>query len=105
MGLAVYSQEIDENQTLASLFVMVHVFLMNVILLNYMIAILSATYEQIKYSGTFRYKVNLFMYCEKFMIAFKNDEMGELIKHSVPFSIFTVFLLPQIFGIKLVKKL
>lgn len=103
-GLAVYSQDIPENKTLHSIFLMSHVFLMNVVVLNYMIAILSTTYEQIKFSGTFRYKVNLYMYCEKFMISFKNGLSGELIKHSAPFSILTIILLPQIFGTKIINK-
>ncbi len=37
-----------------------HVFFSNILLMNYLIAILSTTYENMKQSGVFRYKVNLY---------------------------------------------
>jgi hypothetical protein len=70
---------------------------MNIVLLNYMIAILSTTYEKIKFSGTFRYKVNLYMYCERFMKAFLADSYGEVVKHPPPLSCFTIPIIPFLF--------
>lgn len=46
------------------------VFFSNILLLNYLVAILSTTYDNMKESGIFRYKVNLYQYCERFIIAF-----------------------------------
>ena len=43
-----------------SVLLILHVFFGNIILLNYLIAILSTTYENMKQSGIFRYKVNLY---------------------------------------------
>lgn len=38
----------------------IHVFIGNILLMNYLIAILSTTYENMKQTGIFRYKVNLY---------------------------------------------
>lgn len=54
----------------SSLLMMFHVFFSNILLLNYLIAILSTTYENMKQTGIFRYKVNLYQYCEKYLVAF-----------------------------------
>lgn len=37
-----------------------HVFFTNILLMNYLIAILSTTYDNMKQTGIFRYKVNLY---------------------------------------------
>lgn len=37
-----------------------HVFFSNILLMNYLIAILSTTYDNMKQTGIFRYKVNLY---------------------------------------------
>lgn len=58
-------------------------FLTNILLLNFVIAILSTTYENMKESGIFKYKTNLFKYCEKYLIAF-NSEYSELILQPAP---------------------
>ncbi len=49
-----------------------HTFMGNVFLLNYLIAILSTTYETLSQSGIFMYKVNVYQYCERYITAF-ND--------------------------------
>jgi fucose 4-O-acetylase-like acetyltransferase len=53
-----------------SVLLMFHVFITNIILMNYLVAILSTTYENMKQTGVFGYKVNLYQYCERFMKAF-----------------------------------
>lgn len=58
MGVFVYH---DEEKILAqSLLLIAYVFFCNILLLNYLIAILTTTYENMKESGIFKYKVNLF---------------------------------------------
>ena len=66
----------------------------NVFLLNYLIAILSTTYETLLTSGIFMYKVNLFQYCERYITAFEDKSYGEIILHPPPISYFSTLMLP-----------
>lgn len=60
-ALAVYSYDGMGGRTLSySILMMFHVFFSNVLLLNYLIAILSTTYDNMKQSGIFKYKKNLY---------------------------------------------
>lgn len=43
-----------------SILIIFHVFFANILLMNYLIAILSTTYENMKETGIFKYKVNLY---------------------------------------------
>jgi len=43
--------------------IMLHIFMANVILFNYLIAILSSTYAVSLEVGAFSYKVQLYFYC------------------------------------------
>lgn len=104
-GLAVYSYKgMESKEIVHSILLILHVFLTNVLLLNYLIAILSTTYENMQQSGIFKYKVNLYQYCERYMSAFEEGELGELIKHPPPMSVFSIFLLPLSFNKKLFSK-
>lgn len=69
-------------------------------MLNFMVAILSTTYENMLESGSFKYKCTLFEYCEKYMIAFEEKNIGEIVVHPPPINmlctlIFPFFLLPE----------
>lgn len=65
--MGVYSYDGMGGRTLSySILMIFHVFLSNVLLLNFLIAILSTTYDNMKQSGIFKYKKNLFYYCERF---------------------------------------
>jgi len=77
-----------------SVLIIFHVFFSNILLMNYLIAILSTTYENMKQSGIFRYKVNLYQYCERFMIAFEDRTYGEIVLHPPPLSYLSTILLP-----------
>lgn len=79
------------SHTLLTIF---HVFMTNVLLLNYLIAILSTTYDAMKQTGIFKYKVNLFQYCERYMVAFADKDYGEIVLHPPPVSYLAVFLVP-----------
>ena len=59
--MAVYNYDGMGGRTLSySVLMVFHVYFSNVLLLNYLIAILSTTYENMKQSGIFKYKKNLF---------------------------------------------
>lgn len=77
-----------------SVLLICHVFFSNILLMNYLIAILSTTYENMKKSGIFRYKVNLYQYCERFMIAFSERSYGEIILHPPPLSYLSIIMVP-----------
>ena len=71
-----------------------HLFLLSILLLNFMIAILSTTYGLMLESGSFMYKCSLYEYCERFMIAFSDMAYGEIVIHSAPINIFCILLMP-----------
>lgn len=77
-----------------SILLIFHVFFSNILLMNYLIAILSTTYENMKQSGIFKYKVNLYQYCERFMIAFNDRAYGEIVLHPPPLSYLSAMLIP-----------
>ena len=73
-----------------------------VLQLNFMIAILSNTYEAMLERGSFRFKCSLFEYCERYMIAFDEIDSqkggyGELVIHPPIINLFCMVLLPFIF--------
>ncbi len=82
-----------------------HVFFTNIILMNYLIAILSSTYSKMRESGIFSFKVNLYQYCERFLIAFKDRDYGELVMHAPPLSFLCGILLPFVWSRSIIAKL
>jgi len=84
-SLAIISYEKMENRILSySVLIIFYVFMANILLMNFLIAILTTTYEQMKEKGVFFYKVNLFQYCERFLPAFNNRAYGEFTLHPPP---------------------
>lgn len=77
-----------------SMLTIFHVFFTNILLMNYLIAILSSTYSKMKQSGIFSFKVNLYKYCERYLIAFKDRDYGEMVMHPPPLSFICALLLP-----------
>jgi hypothetical protein len=69
---------------------MFHAFFAHVLLLNYLVAILSTTYENMKQTGIFKYKVNLFNYSDRYLVAYKDEVYGELVIHPAPLNYFLV---------------
>ena len=77
-----------------------HVYLGNIVILNYLIAILSQSYCDILETGTFLYKVNLYKYCERYIIAMETPAYAELVKHPAPICVlnlplFLMSLIPR----------
>lgn len=93
MGGYVYSG-VKEDEWVYTLIVIFHIFFINILMLNFMIAILSTTYGEMLESGSFLYKCALYDYCERYMIAFSEDRLGELVVHSPPMNIFSLIILP-----------
>lgn len=81
-----------------SILQIVFVFFGNILLLNYLIAILSTTYENMKQTGIFKYKVNLYQYCERFMIAFEEKAYGEIVLHPPPLSYISMVMIPFVWS-------
>lgn len=71
MGVFDY-ENMDGRVVSHSLLTIFTVFFANILLMNYLIAILSTTYENMKESGIFKYKCNLYTFCERYMVAFNN---------------------------------
>lgn len=81
-------------------FIILHVYMSNILLLNYLIAILSTSYVSMLESGVFLYKVNLFQYCERYMVANQNVAYGQLVTHPSPLVLLNIplFILTAIPG-------
>jgi hypothetical protein len=77
-----------------SILTITHVFFTNIILMNYLIAILSSTYGKMKESGIFSFKVNLYQYCERYLIAFKDRDYGEMVMHPPPLAFIVGIIIP-----------
>jgi hypothetical protein len=83
-----------------SCLIIFHVFFANILLMNYLIAILSTTYDSMKENGIFKYKVNLYTYCERFIVAFQDRAYGEMILHPPPLTyfVFPYLVMPTFFN-------
>jgi len=88
----------EERELSFSILQIVYVFFGNILLMNYLIAILSTTYENMKQTGIFKYKVNLYQYCERFMIAFDEKSYGEIVLHPPPLSYMSTLMIPFVFS-------
>jgi hypothetical protein len=86
-------------------FMVVHLFLSQVLLLNYMVAILGTVYEEEMEAGEFQFKCNKYEYIERCMIAFSDPNgYAQLIVHAPPINFPAVFLLPAVFDKARMKK-
>ncbi len=72
----------------------VHIFFSNILLFNFLIAILSFTFESMQKLSNFKYKANVYKYSERFLAAFESGPMGELIVHPPPVNLLTLLLVP-----------
>ena len=84
------------RDTSYSLLMIFYVSFSNILLLNFLIAILSTTYENMKQNGVFRYKVNVHWYSMRFQAAFESKTYGELWLHPGFISLIALFILPCI---------
>ena len=83
-----------DKELLYSAITVLHLFFLFILLLNFMIAILSTTYGSMLESGSFKYKCSLYEYCERYMIAFEEENFGELVVHAPPLNILCLVMVP-----------
>lgn len=70
----------------------IHIFLSNILLLNFLIAILSFTYDKMQMISIFKYKVNVYQYSERYLAAFTDEEYSEIALHPPPVSLLSALL-------------
>lgn len=101
-----YAYSTDPSfETSNSILTMVHVFISNIFMLNYLVAILSTVYEIMKDEGEFSFKANKYQFIEKYSVAMLDPNgYSELIIHPPPLNVFTLFILPCIIKKSLMKK-
>lgn len=88
-----------------SVLTMVHVFVSNIFLLNFLVAILSTVYEVMMEHGEFSFKSNKYEFIEKYSIAMLDTNgYAELVIHPPPINIFTLAILPCVVRKELMKK-
>ena len=84
------------KEDIFSVLQILHVYLANIILLNLLIAILTEIMEIVGEKSTFKYLVNLYIYCERYMIAFDNESFGEIVIHPPPINFLSALLVPMV---------
>ena len=65
-----------EYEMLHMIMLWTHIFISNILLLNYLIAILSESYVRMLDKGIFLYKVLIYQYCERYMVGLANKKYG-----------------------------
>ena len=65
-----------EKEYLHMIMIILHFFASNIMLLNYLIAILSQSYSDMLESGVFLYQVYLYQYCERYHVGLNNKKFG-----------------------------
>lgn len=75
MGGYSFGSITPQYQTIHEIFTMVHIFISNIFLLNYLVAILGSVYEEGVEIGDFLFKSNKYQYLERYYIALK-DQWG-----------------------------
>ena len=75
--MASYSYKgFGEYEMLHMFMIWFHIFIANILLLNYLIAILSESYSEMLDKGKFLYKVYQYQYCERYMVGLANFTHG-----------------------------
>lgn len=67
-GGGVHFDELNPYKVENDIWMLVHVMIGNIFLLNYLIAILATIYEDMLPKGKFAYESNKYMYIERFFI-------------------------------------
>lgn len=65
-----------DRELLHMVAIILHVWVANILLLNYLIAILSESYATMLEKSSFLFKVYLYKYCERYVVGFHNDAYG-----------------------------
>ena len=70
IGVYVYEGTDNKWELIFTGLMILNLFFIFILLLNFMVAILSTTYGTMLEEGQFKYKCALYNYCERYMIAF-----------------------------------
>lgn len=91
-----YTRDIaPEAKALHDCMLVFHLYIANIFLLNYLVAMLGTVYGEMGEEGDFYYKYFKYKYIERYNIAFQDqDGFKELIVHPPPVNIFLIVLLP-----------
>ena len=92
-----YNVQSDERKYYHTFYMMVHILISNVFLLNYLIAILSTVFEDMNELGNFSFKRYMYMYIERYNKGTENKGYSELVIHVPPVNYLTILLLPFAF--------
>ena len=65
-----------EKEWIHMLMIWLHIFMSNILLLNYLIAILSQSYCEMLDKGKFLFKIYLYKYCERYKVGLENKKYG-----------------------------
>lgn len=106
LGMYDYGAIRTNYKQIHTLFMIFHIYVANIFLLNYLVAILSTIYEEMDEGpGDFMFKCYKYNYIERYELAFQDDlGYNELVLHPPPLNFFSVFLWPFLFSSKLMKK-
>lgn len=105
--MGTYYHHLLEDPTMDVLYVVIlylHVYVANIFLLNYLVAILATVYGEEQEIGIFSWNTKLYSFIERYRVAFL-DENGycELVMLSPPMNFLLVFLLPFTFDNEVMK--
>jgi hypothetical protein len=104
LGAYVYTDNPDYEMS-NGILTMIHVFMSNIFLLNFLVAILSTVYEIMQEHGEFAFKKNKYEFIEKYSVAMMDQHgYSELVMHPPPLNIFSFFLLPCVIRPEFMKK-
>lgn len=83
--MASYSYKgFGDKEMTHTIMLILHILISNILMLNYLIAILSDSYTLMLDKGKFLYKVYLYQYCERYIVGLKDKELGQLVLHPAP---------------------
>lgn len=94
-GMAVFDYKgMGSDEFQFSIIQIAHVYFANILLFNFLIAILSFTYDTMQQISVFKYKVNVYRYAERYLIGFEEEKYSELVIHAPPVTILITAVLP-----------
>jgi len=95
----------DKYEMSFSILMGIHLFIANIFLLNYLVAILSTVYNLMMNVGEFEFKVSMYKFIEKYSMPMAEKHgYKELVVHPPPLNIISIGLMPLIVSRKHLKK-
>ena len=79
-----------------SILIHIHIFIAGVLLMNFLIAIITTVFEDIRQTGDFSYQSNVYQYSDKYIQPILDRNFTELACHPAPMSLIGYGLIPFI---------